>query len=592
MGSRAHAPEGSAVARVVGSSSFLVAVLTLAAALRVGHVLALRPLPLFDTLIVDSALYDAWARRIAAGDWLGGQRAFYMDPLYPYMLAAIYRLAGHDLLVVRLFQAALGIGTCALVAVLGRRVAGRATGNFAALLLAVYGPAIFQEGEVEKTALGVFLVTAALALATLEPLIARLASGVFLALAVLTRGNLLLLVPFGALWFLLPGAGGVAPPASWRARIAGHPGRSAAAFLVGVLAVLTVVAVRNHHVSGEWILTASQGGQNFYTGNNPANRTGAYEYVPFVRPEPNFEENDFRAEAERRTGRAMDAREVSAFWYREALAHMAERPGFAATVFARKFTLFWSDFEMPDAWDMFLLARFSPVLRLPLLGMGLLLPFAALGAVVTWRGSREARLLAGYSLVYATSVVAFFVFSRYRLHVVPALAVFAAASLPWLGERMRRRQLRPLAVAGVALVAIATFSFHASSTFGIERRENPQGAINLAWLYRQRGEYAAAEKVLVEVLESQAGAARSGPLCALGDLFLDEDEVPRAVSMLEACALANPGYPEAWLRLGLAYERSGRFEDAIAALDVQLRAVPGHAVARAHLERLQRREAR
>jgi tetratricopeptide (TPR) repeat protein len=194
-------------------------------------------------------------------------------------------------------------------------------------------------------------------------------------------------------------------------------------------------------------------------------------------------------------------------------------------------------------------------------------------------------------VIYSASVVAFFVFSRYRLHVVPALAVLAASSLPWLGEQIRLRRVRPLVAAGVAAVVIAAFSFQASGTFGMERRENPQGAINLAWLYRQRGDHAPAEKLLLETLERQEGGARAGPLCALGDLHLEKGEVQRAVSALEACALANPAYPEAWLRLGLAYERAARIDDALAALDVQLRAVPGHAAARAHLERLRQRGA-
>src|ERR1051325_657936 len=94
-------------------------VLILAAALRIGHVLALRRLPLFDNLMLDSQVYDEWAQRIAAGDLLGGNGAFYMDPLYPYVLAVIYRCLGHDLLVVRLLQAALGVATCGLVGLLG-----------------------------------------------------------------------------------------------------------------------------------------------------------------------------------------------------------------------------------------------------------------------------------------------------------------------------------------------------------------------------------------------------------------------------------------------------------------------------------------
>ena len=570
-----------------GSRTLLALVLALAAALRLGHVLSLRSLPLFDTLIVDSALYDAWARRIAAGDWLGGTGAFFMDPLYSYVLAVVYRVLGHDLLVVRLLQIALGVGTCALVAWIGRRVAGPAVGNGAALLLAVYRPAIFQEAEVEKTALGVFLVTAALALALAHRPAARLGAGACLGLAALTRGNLLLLAPLGVLWLLFdtPEAAPGERPA-WRARLTGSAGRGAAAFLAGFLAVVSVVAVRNHHVSGEWILTTAHGGQNFYTGNNPANRTGAYEYVPFVRPEPQFEQNDFHAEAEARTGRRMTSREVSTFWFGAGLRHIAERPGWAARLFLKKLVLFWSDFEMPDAWDMYFLARYSPVLRLPLLGMGLLLPLAVLGAAAGFRRRREIRLLTGFALVYSASVIAFFIFSRYRLHVVPALTVLAACGVVWAVDVARARDARRAAAGALAACGVAAFSFLASRSFDVGPREDPQSAISLAWLYRERGEYRAAERLLVEALAAQRDGARAGPLCALGDLHLRERDVDRAVGALEECARANPAFPNALVRLGIAYEARGWPDRARAAYELQLQIVPGNDDARLRLMRL------
>ena len=189
MSRPAHAVSYDALCRLVSSNGFLTATLVLAAVLRAVHIFALKKLPVFDVLILDSWMYDEWAQRIASSDWLGGARAFYMDPLYPYFLAVLYRLFGRDLLVVRLVQASLGVGTCALVAVLGRRVAGRSVGNVAALLMAVSRPAIFQEGEIEKTALGMFLVTAALVLALRPSLRSRFAAGATMGLAALARGN-------------------------------------------------------------------------------------------------------------------------------------------------------------------------------------------------------------------------------------------------------------------------------------------------------------------------------------------------------------------------------------------------------------------
>src|SRR5207253_4252296 len=127
-------------ARSLESRWWRVAIVALATTLRAAHVLSLRATPWFDHLVVDPEYCDEWARRLAAGGWLG-ERPFYMDPLYPYFLGVIYRLCGRDLLLVRLVQVALGAGSCALVAVIGRRVGGAAIGALAALGFALYAPA-------------------------------------------------------------------------------------------------------------------------------------------------------------------------------------------------------------------------------------------------------------------------------------------------------------------------------------------------------------------------------------------------------------------------------------------------------------------
>jgi 4-amino-4-deoxy-L-arabinose transferase-like glycosyltransferase len=565
------ATPGERLRRALSSPAFLASVLALAAILRVAHVLALRRLPLFDRLIVDSAFYDAWARRIAAGDWLGGPRPFYMDPLFPYLLAAVYRAVGHDLLAVRLLQVALGVGTCALVAVLGSRVGGRAVGSVAALLLALYLPDVFQEGEVEKTALGVFLATAALVLATSDGVRGRIAAGAALGLASLARGNLVLMAPLGALWFLLEPGGGAR---SWAERLRGKPGRSALGFAAAFLLVLSPVAWRNHRVSGEWILTTSGAGSVFYTGNNPANATGGFEFVPFVRPDPQYEEADFLAEAERRAGRRLSASEASSFWLAEGLDHVAANPGFAATVTLRKVVLFFSDVELPDAWDMYFLARFSPVLRLPLLGMGLLLPLAAVGAWAGWGSGRRARLLVAFVVAYAISVVLFFVFSRYRLYVVPPMTVLAALALPRLRDEWRARNPRRLAAIGLALAAVALFSLRAASTFGLGVQEYFQSFVNLAVLYEERGDYASAARLLGEGLERDP---RNAPiLCQLGRLELAMRDPARAVHYLDRCVRSDPLLPNAWFSLGVAQEAMGNLPAAAAVFQRQLEVVPGH----------------
>jgi len=93
----------------------------------------------------------------------------------------------------------------------------------------------------------------------------------------------------------------------------------------GTCLVLVPVTLRNYGVGGELTLTTSQGGANFYIGNNEL-ADGGYVFLPFVRPDPLYEAKDFQAEAERRSGRALTPSQVSRFWFRAGLAWMADHP--------------------------------------------------------------------------------------------------------------------------------------------------------------------------------------------------------------------------------------------------------------------------
>jgi tetratricopeptide (TPR) repeat protein len=558
----------------------LAAVALAAAALRSWHVFALRRLPLFDQLVIDSRHYDRWAQHIAEGNWLGGDRAFYMDPLYPYALAALYRLVGHDLLAVRLAHVALGVGTCVLVAWTARRFAGTAGGLAAGGLVALYGPLVFEEGEVEKTALGVFLVAAALALAAAEGARARFGAGVCLGLAALTRGNLLLLAPLVALALVVdPGGSGGAPRPSRRRRLSGG-----VAFAAGFLLALAPVAWRNHHVSGDWVLTASQLGQNLYTGNNPSNATGAYHPVPFVRPTPDHEEADFRAKAELEMGRPLSPSEVSRFYVRKTLAHVAAEPAFAAAVLGRKAALVLADLEIPDGWSFVFLRRFSPALALAAVSFAWLLGLAVVGAAVTVRASPNARLLVGFAACYVVSLVAFFVFSRYRVYLVPPLAALGGAGVAWLVHAGRARAWRSIGVASAAAIAVGAASALAGPGVGLREESFVHDYARLAELHASRGETERAEALFAEALAVQPQAAST--LHALGALRIRRGEAARAVEPLEAAVRVNPRFPEVWFTLASAYEAVGRLEDAKAAYWRQLDQNPGHAAALRRLQRL------
>src|SRR5262249_2048186 len=147
-------------------------------------------------------------------------------------------------------------------------------------------------------------------------------------------------------------------------------------------------------VAHELVLTTTNSGANFYIGQFRGNADGVYTPPPFVRPDPAHEEDDFRAEAERRGAHPASASDTSAYWRAQAGAEIGAVPGAAALRTLKKAWLSVHDFEVPDDDDVDVAADFSAVLKLPVFWLGELAPLALLGAITWWRRSRELRIVA------------------------------------------------------------------------------------------------------------------------------------------------------------------------------------------------------
>src|SRR6476660_2755273 len=158
----ARTPAGPAARPAPWFPSALVGVFAAALLVRLLHVWQIRRAPFFDVLIGDARGYDAWARRLAAGDWIG-RDVFYQAPLYPYFLGVIYAVAGRSLLLVRLIQAVVGACSCVLLGVATRRFISPRAGLAAGLALALYAPAIFFDGLLQKSVLDLFFIALTLA---------------------------------------------------------------------------------------------------------------------------------------------------------------------------------------------------------------------------------------------------------------------------------------------------------------------------------------------------------------------------------------------------------------------------------------------
>ena len=152
-----------AKARRLQTSALVI--FAVALCVRLVHVWQMRDTLFFSVLMGDSRGYDAWARQIAAGDWMG-REVFYQAPLYPVfprrdLRRLRSRSAGRPARAggrsARLSCVALGYAGARLISPRGRA-------RWPGLMLALYPPAIFFDGLLQKSVLDVFFVCVSLAL--------------------------------------------------------------------------------------------------------------------------------------------------------------------------------------------------------------------------------------------------------------------------------------------------------------------------------------------------------------------------------------------------------------------------------------------
>jgi tetratricopeptide (TPR) repeat protein len=556
-----------------------IAVFVTAFTLRFIHIWQIRRSPFFNVLMGDARGYDEWAQRIALGDW-AGHDVFYQAPLYPYFLGTIYSFAGHSVLLVRVVQALIGSCSCVLAAVAARRLFSARAGLAAGLLLAVYAPAIFFDGLLQKSVLDVFFVCLALWLiariTSEEPkLWLWLALGLSFGCLGLTRENALVLVIVILGWAIL--RSGVRP---------------AIAFTLGVIVVLLPVAVRNSIRGGGFYITTSQFGPNFYIGNH-SGASGTYQSLRYGRGAPEYERQDATELAEYASHRKLTPAEVSGFWTDRALNYITSNPGSWLNLMIRKVALLGNATEMVDTEDQATYAEWSVSLRLlgPVTHFGVLVPLALIGIVATWRDRSRLAVVYAVLIAYAASVVLFYVFARYRYPLVPILTIFAAAgivslfSVPRITSRPFILRVAAIAVAAILvnwpIVSVKAMRAVTETNLGTALQADHRIDDAIAY-YRHalamQPDYAPAYNNLGTALREQnrLDEARSSYQQALelqpefatahynlANVLLDKGDAVGAIDHYELAIRKEPASADVHSNLGMALALTGRIDDAL-----------------------------
>jgi len=390
-----------------------------------------------ETPVVDASFFDIWARTLADGRVFQAQ-TFFKPPLYAYLLSWLYRV-GFGMLGVQALQMAVGVVTAVLTLGVGRLAFGSRAGFAGAMVMALLPIFPFFENQLlaESWTGALTMGSLLLILMALEGRAKSTGQAVFLAglmlgVAAMGRPNLMLpaIAMAAFLWRRTRVNRAVAGPAAW--------------VLLAGLAVGILPATLHNLKYGDFVPVSANLGPNLVAGHS--DRADGISAIPV-----GVLWDDLQLQA--RQAGAPGPAAASRYLSKQAIGWMVDHPGRTLQLLGKKMLLLVNAREgrnninprwMTEEEGVLLMARWWP-------GTWLLIPFAVVGLVWSTRGAESRRLLIWFLIAAAVAVLPFFVNARFRLPLLPILALFAGAGALFLWDTWRESRRREFVIALAAL---------------------------------------------------------------------------------------------------------------------------------------------
>jgi len=448
---RAAAPE---TRRVIAKYWLIAAVVVVSIAARAAHLASVYPTPalsLHRTWInSDMYLFDQWAQRIVQGDvvgrqtyhplvdwmlhtaptdkwnqWFGTTPVFLKAPLYTYLIALLRWLFGDAMPAMALLQILASALCAVLIFLITERLFDTATGAAAGLLFAVYAPAIHYDVVLLRgpwiLLTGLLLTWQLTRLRSQPTATEALFMGATAGVAILFNEASL---PLPLLVLVLM---------AWWVRGPRRLAMLAGAFVIGLVAVLTPLIVRNLIVGVPPLSLAITGSYGFAMCN-----TADAQPLFFRGPGPSF------VPLMEQSGAKM----TNLLWLCLQSFHGI---GNFLLFYLRRAAGLVVPLENPDNANFYYAALRSPVLRwLPT--YAILFPLSVVGVGLSFRKLPATSPLLPLALTTIVTMTINLPMSRYRIALAALLCPFAGLTLVQGIRFVREQRVRAL-IASVAAVA-------------------------------------------------------------------------------------------------------------------------------------------
>ena len=530
----------------------------------------------FDCPIVDARTYDQMARSLAAGHAMTPD--FFWQPFfYPLFLSLAHLISSGSILFAKLAQLTLSCATCLLTYHLGKRIFDRPTGIIAAVITALYGPLIFFELELLACGWAAFwsvvLIILLLPTASSKNPWLCLAFGASAAVSILTRPTFAPFLLAAVIWLIVVFCRSELPRRPIALRLALIAG--------GFLTIVLPVAAQNYRITGHFALLPASGGINLYIGNNP-------DSAQTRATRPGWGWEDLR-ELPKHHGVYSDWWGDQKFFKEQVAKYVVEQPLSFIAGLAQKTLQFLNSREIPRNVDVYLFTQWSPLLALLTwksagfgFPFGLLLPLALLGLLTCWRRIPTPFLL--FVILYPASIILVFVTARYRVPVIPALAILAAAGLLQLFAMFRHHHWRRCVITiltGIGIVLLSTLP----GPF-IEEQPNFQAEYyrNLGIALTERGQPHQAMNFINKALQLQPDYPSAH--LNLGVLLAQTGQNDLAINHYYQALRIKPDYATAHNNIAIIHANQGQHDQAISHYRRALQLNPESALAHSNLATL------
>jgi len=409
-------------------------------------------------LSADELDYDSIAANLASGRGFSlNSTTLSIDrtPGYPFFLAVIYLIFGHNIFIAKIAQLIINALTCVILYLLTKRIFGEKIAIYTAIFVAVYPPLATMALSLYSEALFTFLFALSILLLQIaiekERLTIFCLSGLSLALATHTRPTPILfpLMVLAAVPFLN------------KKRKLLLKGISIYLIVFGV--VLSLWILRNYIIFREFVVFHNKGGIVLWTGNyipgkgdfdNVITRKALIATIAKVRG-INFKESDLINQSFVNDMYASVTPEIDRYLAREALKNIINNPGGFFALIPVKIIRLWTG---SYAWiyninisfgdfirdgSLFKKYLFKFILKSATLVLSILIFLSGcLGMYIErarWRDSILILLPVLYFTLFHSIVNAF---SRLGLPVVPFLLVYSVCGAAYIFRKIRYRSCR------------------------------------------------------------------------------------------------------------------------------------------------------